>query len=80
MDGMGRNKKGKWIDDSDGTGVVVQAFAQQLKNKDIPEGGSKAVVLMEPHSTDLLDPDMFGRNFMVILTCAPYLLIIGNNR
>jgi len=25
------------------------AFAQQLKNKDIPEGGSKAVCLVEPH-------------------------------
>lgn len=25
------------------------ALAQQLKNKDIPEGGSKAVVLIEPH-------------------------------
>lgn len=25
------------------------AFAQQLKNKDIPEGGSKAVILVEPY-------------------------------
>mmetsp|Transcript_2723 Transcript_2723/g.5626 ORF Transcript_2723/g.5626 Transcript_2723/m.5626 type:complete len:1061 (-) Transcript_2723:680-3862(-) len=41
------------------------AFAQQLKNKDIPEGGSKAVVLMEPHPSDMVEPDMFGHNFMV---------------
>ena len=26
------------------------AYAQQLKNKDIPEGGAKAVVLVEPHN------------------------------
>ena len=45
--------------------LFLQAFAQQLKNKDIPEGGSKAVVLMEPHPSDHLDPDMFGHNFMV---------------
>ena len=26
------------------------AYAQQLKNKDIPEGGAKAVILVEPHN------------------------------
>jgi glutamate dehydrogenase len=41
------------------------AFAQQLKNKDIPEGGAKAVVLMEPHPSDTFEPDQFGHNFMV---------------
>ncbi|KAF0687443.1 Aste57867_20807 [Aphanomyces stellatus] len=38
------------------------AFAQQLKNKDIPEGGSKAVVLVEPHG---LNNDPTTRNFII---------------
>ena len=33
------------------------AYAQQLKNKDIPEGGSKAVILMEPDDSDAFLPD-----------------------
>ncbi|KAK3286663.1 hypothetical protein CYMTET_5789 [Cymbomonas tetramitiformis] len=41
------------------------AFAQQLKNKDIPEGGSKAVLLMEPNKQDGFNPDKFGSHFMV---------------
>jgi len=41
------------------------AFAQQLKNKDIPEGGSKAAVLLEPHESDNHIPELFGHNFMV---------------
>lgn len=41
------------------------AYAQQLKNKDIPEGGSKAVVLVEPHESDLFWPSKFGDKFMV---------------
>jgi len=35
------------------------ALAQQLKNKDIPEGGSKAVVLVEPHRAT--DKDLVTR-------------------
>ncbi|RLO13646.1 hypothetical protein DYB28_006571 [Aphanomyces astaci] len=38
------------------------AFAQQLKNKDIPEGGSKAVVLVEPRSSN---NDATTRNFII---------------
>ncbi|EQC28841.1 hypothetical protein SDRG_13354 [Saprolegnia diclina VS20] len=37
------------------------AFAQQLKNKDIPEGGSKAVVLVEPHVYN----DPVTKNFII---------------
>ncbi|OQR89545.1 NAD-specific glutamate dehydrogenase, partial [Thraustotheca clavata] len=37
------------------------AFAQQLKNKDIPEGGSKAVVLVEPHVYN----DPTTKNFII---------------
>ncbi len=32
------------------------AFAQQLKNKDIPEGGSKGVILMEPLDASRVNP------------------------
>jgi glutamate dehydrogenase len=35
------------------------AAAQQLKNKDIPEGGSKGVILLEPHA----DADASGRAY-----------------
>ncbi|KAG9400911.1 hypothetical protein AC1031_009632 [Aphanomyces cochlioides] len=38
------------------------AFAQQLKNKDIPEGGSKAVVLVEPRVNN---NDATTRNFII---------------
>lgn len=41
------------------------AYAQQLKNKDIPEGGSKAVILMEPDDSDAFLPDRFGTGRMV---------------
>ncbi|CEG35785.1 nad-specific glutamate [Plasmopara halstedii] len=39
------------------------AFAQQLKNKDIPEGGSKAVVLCEPIVGHV--GDVAPRNFII---------------
>lgn len=41
------------------------AFAQQLKNKDIPEGGSKAVVLIEPNDDthDVADP--VSRSYLI---------------
>lgn len=38
------------------------AFAQQLKNKDIPEGGSKAVVLVRPIEQSAYDND---RDFVI---------------
>ncbi|MAB83902.1 MAG: hypothetical protein CMJ24_10790 [Phycisphaerae bacterium] len=54
------------------------AFAQQLKNKDIPEGGSKAAVLLHPRATvdrsakafidsilDLITPDPATQNRIV---------------
>jgi len=44
--------------------VYNLSYAQQLKNKDIPEGGAKAVVLLEPDESDDLIPDKYGRSFM----------------
>lgn len=66
------------------------AFAQRLKNKDIPEGGSKAVVLTEPTAPtdlslqafidgllDLLTPDPEVRAHVVDLFGAEELLYLG---
>jgi len=41
------------------------AYAQQLKNKDIPEGGAKAAVLLEPDDSDNYIPTLFGQSFMI---------------
>jgi len=35
------------------------AFTQQKKKKDIPKGGSKAVILLEPYERFLSEEDMF---------------------
>ncbi len=66
------------------------AFAQQLKNKDIPEGGSKAVVLVEPGESvprcvkafadgllDLITPDPKTRERVVDLFGKEELLYLG---
>lgn len=44
---------------------LAQAYAQQLKNKDIPEGGAKAAVLLEPDDSDNYIPTLFGQSFMI---------------
>lgn len=66
------------------------AYAQQLKNKDIPEGGSKAVVLIEPGESisrcvkafadgllDLISPDEEVRSRVVDLFGKEELLYLG---
>jgi glutamate dehydrogenase len=66
------------------------AFAQQLKNKDIPEGGAKAAVLMDQHSRldrtvkgfvdallDLITPDPAVRNRIVDHHGQEELLYLG---
>jgi glutamate dehydrogenase len=66
------------------------AFAQQLKNKDIPEGGSKAVMLVEPGTPiepsvkafadsllDLMSPDPALRANVVDLWGKEELLYLG---
>ncbi|MCP3905945.1 MAG: glutamate dehydrogenase [Planctomycetes bacterium] len=66
------------------------AFAQQLKNKDIPEGGAKAAVLMDPHARldrgvkgfvdtllDLITPDERTRSRIVDYFGAEELLYLG---
>ncbi len=70
--------------------VYGLAFAQQLKNKDIPEGGSKGVVLIEPGTPlrrsvqafvdsllDLITPDPATRSRVVDLFGQPELLYFG---
>lgn len=41
------------------------AFTQQLKNKDIPEGGAKSTILLEPDQSDEFIPELFGQSFMI---------------
>ncbi|MCZ6834953.1 MAG: NAD-glutamate dehydrogenase [Planctomycetota bacterium] len=66
------------------------AYAQQLKNKDIPEGGSKAAVLLEPNARvgrsikafvdgiiDLITPDPETRRFVVDRFGAEELIYLG---
>ena len=66
------------------------AFAQQLKNKDIPEGGSKAAVLLEPNTPvsrsvkafvdallDLITPDESTRRRIVDHLGEDELLYLG---
>ncbi|MFT7620336.1 MAG: glutamate dehydrogenase [Planctomycetota bacterium] len=70
--------------------VYGLAFAQQLKNKDIPEGGSKAVVLLEPDTPvnrcvkafvdgllDLIAPPTEGQEELVDYFGQPELLYLG---
>jgi len=47
--------------------VYSLAFAQQLKNKDIPEGGSKAVVLVDPSNQGSAEVEVEGdfRHYLV---------------
>ncbi|CAN0569090.1 unnamed protein product, partial [Laminaria digitata] len=47
------------------------AFAQQLKNKDIPEGGSKAVVLAEPQASVDMCVKAFANSLLDLLTPEP---------
>lgn len=47
------------------------AFAQQLKNKDIPEGGSKAVILAEPDAPVDLSVKAFADGLLDLLTPDP---------
>ena len=47
------------------------AFAQQLKNKDIPEGGSKGVLLIEPRRAP---PPALLLLLLLLATC--YLLVL----
>jgi len=66
------------------------AFAQQLKNKDIPEGGAKAAVLVEPDAPidrsvkgfvdgllDLITPDETTRSYIIDRFGAEELLYLG---
>jgi glutamate dehydrogenase len=66
------------------------ASAQQLKNKDIPEGGSKAAVLLHPEAKldrsvkafadallDLITPDPETRSFIIDHFGEPELLYLG---
>ncbi|MBT8485916.1 MAG: NAD-glutamate dehydrogenase, partial [Phycisphaerae bacterium] len=66
------------------------AFAQQLKNKDIPEGGAKAAVLLDPYARldrgvkgfvdtllDLITPDPETRRFVVDHLHHDELLYLG---
>jgi glutamate dehydrogenase len=70
--------------------VYQLAFAQQLKNKDIPEGGSKAAILIEPNTRiersvkafvdailDLITPDESARRFVVDRLGVQELLYLG---
>ncbi len=70
--------------------VYGLAFAQQLKNKDIPEGGAKAVVLIEPRTPvarsvkafvdsllDLVTPDEETNSRIVDLLECEELLYLG---
>jgi len=70
--------------------VYQLAFAQQLKNKDIPEGGAKAAVLVEPNTRidrsvkafvdailDLNTPDKDVRSRIVDLHGREELLYLG---
>ncbi len=70
--------------------VYGLAFAQQLKNKDIPEGGSKAVVLLEPDTPvnrcvkafvdgllDLIAPGEDSEDSLVDYFGSPELLYLG---
>jgi glutamate dehydrogenase len=41
------------------------AYAQQLKNKDIPEGGAKAAILLAPDISDQYVPELYGQSFMI---------------
>ncbi len=47
--------------------VYGLASAQQLKNKDIPEGGSKAVLLQEPHVPVERSVKAFGESLLDLL-------------
>ncbi|MBF0621238.1 MAG: NAD-glutamate dehydrogenase [Magnetococcales bacterium] len=47
--------------------VFGLASAQQLKNKDIPEGGSKAVILLEPEALVARSVKAFGDGMMDLL-------------
>ncbi|MCA9551805.1 MAG: NAD-glutamate dehydrogenase [Myxococcales bacterium] len=44
------------------------AFAQQLKNKDIPEGGSKAVILAEPDASVSLSVQAFADSLLDLIS------------
>jgi glutamate dehydrogenase len=44
------------------------AFAQQMKNKDIPEGGSKAVLLIDTLSSNLESRDFIMRKSVKAFT------------
>jgi len=70
--------------------VYNLAFAQQLKNKDIPEGGAKAAVLLDPYARldrgvkgfvdsvlDLITPDEPTRSLVVDRFGAEELLYLG---
>jgi glutamate dehydrogenase len=70
--------------------VYGLAFAQQLKNKDIPEGGAKAAILLEPGAgvdrcvkafvnslLDLITPDPETRKQIVDLSGLDELIYLG---
>jgi glutamate dehydrogenase len=70
--------------------VYGLAFAQQLKNKDIPEGGAKATILLAPDALvprsvkafvdsilDLITPDAVTRRFVVDRFGHDELLYLG---
>ena len=79
------------ITDYDPSGLFIQrAFAQQLKNKDIPEGGAKAAILPEPKTPvdrcvkafvdsllDLITPDERTCRFIVDRRENEALLYLG---
>lgn len=48
--------------------VYDLAYAQQLKNKDIPEGGSKAVILVEPGKTITRCVQAFTDSLLDVIT------------
>ncbi|NOG53791.1 MAG: hypothetical protein HND57_05600 [Planctomycetes bacterium] len=48
--------------------VYDLAYAQQLKNKDIPEGGSKAVILVEPDKTVTRCVRAFADSLLDVIT------------
>ena len=71
-------------------GALKDSFAQQLTNKDIPEGGSKATILVEPDAgidrcvksfidsiLDLITPDPKTRELVVDRFGLPELLYLG---
>ncbi|MFG0330635.1 MAG: NAD-glutamate dehydrogenase domain-containing protein [Phycisphaerales bacterium] len=47
------------------------AYAQQLKNKDIPEGGAKAVILVEPNQTITRCVRAFADAMLDLITSDP---------